>query len=63
MKSFMQNQIRKFIESVFMQVMIIEKENKLIYLDEFSANYRQKSVYGWGPIGSSGFQQSHNESF
>ena len=59
----MPNQIRKFIESALVQVMLIEKDYELIYLDEFSVNFRQKSVYGWGPIGSSGFQQSHNKSF
>ena len=63
LKSFMPNQIRKFIESALVQVMLIEKDYELIYLNEFSVNYRQRSVYGWEPIGGSGFQQSHNESF
>ena len=62
LKSFMPNQIRKFIESALVQAILI-KNYELIFLDEFSVNYWQKSVDIWVPIGSSGFQQSHNESF
>ena len=34
-----------------------------MYLDEFSVNFRNSSVYGWGPIGKGGFLQTHIDSF
>ena len=34
-----------------------------MYLDEFSIQLRNKSVYGWGPKGDYGFQQIHTEDF
>ena len=32
-------------------------------LDEFSANFRNGSVYGWGSIGKGGFLQTHIDNF
>ena len=32
---------------------------ELMYLDEFALNFRNKSVYGWGPKGNNGFKHNY----
>ena len=62
-KLFKEEQIRKFIESALVQLLLNSKGYELMFLDELSINFRQKSIYEWGPIGDNWFQQVHEENF
>ena len=50
-------------ESAFALRILESKGYEIMYLDEFSINLRNKSVYGWAPRGNYGFQQSHIDDF
>ena len=50
-KLFKEEQIRKYIEFALVQLLLNYKGYELMFLDEFSINFRQKSIYGWEPIG------------
>ena len=43
--------IRKFYESAAMQILLELIDYELIYVDEFTLNFRFNTMYGWSPIG------------
>ena len=60
---FTPNYKRLLFESALALKILESKDYELMYLDEFSIQLRNKSVYGWGPKGDYGFQQIHTEDF
>jgi transposase len=43
---------RSFLESLTVQLELLDRGFELIYIDEFSWSPRATSVYGWAPIGT-----------
>ena len=62
-KMFTANYWRLFFESALALMMLESKCYELLYWDEFSINFRQKSIYGWGPRGNYEFQHNYSEEF
>ena len=50
-KQFKDEQIRKFIKSALVQLLLNSKEYELMLLDEFSINFQAKINLWVGPIG------------
>ena len=51
--------LRVFFESAYSLASLEERGYELMYLDEFALNFRNKSVYGWGPKGNNGFRYNY----
>ena len=62
-KSFTNEYVRRFFESSIIQIILLDKGYELLYLDEFSINLRDKSMYGWWPIGVKGLIKTHQADF
>ena len=62
-KVFKDEYVRRFFESSIIQLLLINNGYELLYLDEFSINFRNKSTYGWSPIGGDGFVKFNQTQF
>ena len=63
LKLFRPEYTRMFFESALLQIVLEDEGYELLYVDEFSINFRSRSNYGWGPIGDGGFLKAHEERF
>ena len=54
-RSFNAQNVRKFCESAMTQFMLEDLSYELLYIDEFSINFRQRYTYVWSPFGKKGF--------
>ena len=54
--------LRVFFESAYSLASLEERDYEFTYLDEFSLNFKNKSVYGWGPKGNNGFRYNYTAS-
>ena len=55
--------VRKFCESAMTQFMLEDLGYELLFIDEFSINFRQRTTYGWAPIGKKGFIDIDTDTF
>ena len=62
-RSLNSESIRSFYESAFTQLQLENLGYELIFIDEFSINFRQRTTYGWASIGKKGFIDTDEEKF
>ena len=55
--------VRRFFKSTMIQVKLEDLGYELMFLDKFSINFRQKTAYGWAPVGVKGFLDVNAEPF
>ena len=62
-KSLSADSIRKFYESAMVQIQLNNRGYELMFIDEFSINFRHNTTYGWAPVGVKGYLDVNIESF
>ena len=55
--------VGRFFKSAMIQVKLEDLGYELMFLDEFSINFRQKTAYGWAPVRVKGFLDVNAEPF
>ena len=62
-RSLRSENIRKFYESAMVQIQFNDFGYELMYIDEFSINFRHNTAYGWAPLGVKGYLDVNVETF